>query len=74
MALVPPALPAPPALASPIIAQALTNQECLKRSTDLPLFYGQKEKDTFTAHHLVKRIDRAANIATWNQERTRTKF
>jgi len=36
----------------------------------MPLFFGRKEKDTNTAHHLIERIDRARTIATWNAERT----
>jgi hypothetical protein len=52
------------------MAQALNDHDCLKRSTDMPLFFGRKEKDTITARHLIKRIDRAKAIATWNAERT----
>jgi hypothetical protein len=52
------------------IAQALNDHDCIKRSTDMPLFFGRKEKDTITARHLIDRIDRARTIATWNAERT----
>jgi hypothetical protein len=43
----------PPA---PNLAQALTNHERVQRSTDLPLFFGRKEKDLITACHLIERV------------------
>jgi hypothetical protein len=57
-----------PAAAS--MAQALNHHDTLKRSTDMPLFFGRKDKDTITACHFIERIDRAQTIATWNAERT----
>ena len=45
---------------------ALNNHERAKRSTDIPLFYGSKDKDTVTAQQLVDRIERAAGIANWD--------
>jgi hypothetical protein len=59
------AAPAAAATAGPNLAQALTNHERLKRSTDMPLLFGCK-KDTITAHHLIKRIERGAEIAAWD--------
>jgi hypothetical protein len=32
----------------------------------MPLFFGRKEKDMITARHLIKRIERAAEIADWD--------
>ena len=48
---------------------ALINHERVKRSTELPLFYGVKGKDTVTAHQLIDRIEKAARIANWDEER-----
>ena len=57
------------AAAGPNLAQALTDHERLKRSTDMPLYFGHKEKDTITARHLIERIERGAEIATWDAAR-----
>ena len=46
---------------------ALHNHDRVKRSTDIPLFYGNKQKDNVSAQQLVDRIDRAAIIAKWDQ-------
>ena len=51
------------------MAGALAAHDRVKRSTDLPLFYGRKEKDTITAHQLINRFLTAAQIAGWNDER-----
>jgi Retrotransposon gag protein len=56
------------------MAQALNNHDHLKRSMDMPLFFGLKEKDTITARHLIERIERAPVIATWNAELTCNKL
>ena len=56
------------------IAQALNDHDRLKRSMDMPLFFGRKEKDMITACHLIDRIDRARSIATWNTEHTCNKL
>ena len=48
---------------------ALINHERVKRSTELPLFYGVKGKDTVTAHQLIERIEKASRIANWDAER-----
>jgi hypothetical protein len=60
--------------AGPNIAQALNDHNHLKRSTDLPLFYGRKEKDSITAHHLIERIERADTITTWDNAHKITEF
>jgi hypothetical protein len=44
---------------------ALANQERIRKSTDLPLFYAQKEKDVCTAELFLERFEVAANIARW---------
>jgi len=56
------------------MAAALANHDRLKRSTDLPLFYGRKDKDSITAHQLINRFNRAAVIADWNEARQCSEF
>jgi len=54
---------------------ALNAHDRVRKSTDLPLFYGKKEKDTVTPNVLLDRINRAAVIANWNtDERKCTEF
>ena len=43
----------------------MTQHDRVRRSTDLPLFYGKPSKDTITPHQLVARVERAARIANW---------
>jgi hypothetical protein len=50
------------------IAAALTNHDRVRRSTDIPLFYGKKEKDTVTPQQLIERLEKAARIAGWNND------
>jgi Retrotransposon gag protein len=56
------------------IAQALADHDRTKRSTDIPLFYGQPSKDTIAARLLIVRINDAATIATWNEARKLLEF
>ncbi len=56
------------------IAQALADHDRTKRSTDIPLFYGQPGKDTIAARLLIVRITDAAAIATWNDQRKLLEF
>ena len=51
------------------LAAALTNHDRVRRSTDIPLFYGKKGRDTVTPQQLVERIDKAATIAGWNTQK-----
>ena len=48
---------------------ALLQHDRVRRSTDLPLFYGRKDKDTTTARLMVDRIEMAAEIAGWDNAR-----
>ena len=50
------------------IADALTNHDRIRRSTDIPLFYGKKE-DTVTPQQLIERLKKAARIAGWNTDK-----
>ena len=62
------------AAAPAAVAEALAAHDRVKRSTDLPLFYGRKDKDSITAHQLINRFDRAAVIADWNEDRQCSEF
>ena len=66
--------PNPAAGAGPNIAQALQDHDRAKRSTDIPLFYGQTGKDTIAARLLIVRITDAGAIATWNNDRKLLEF
>ena len=47
------------------IEQALAAHERIRKSTDLPLWYGIKGKDTITAHDWLERFETASLIANW---------
>jgi hypothetical protein len=58
----------PPAAAALDLAGlegALANNERIRKSTELPLFYAQKEKDVCTAELFMERFEVAAQIARW---------
>jgi hypothetical protein len=40
----------------------------VRQSTELPLFFGRKEKDTVNPHVLLARVGKAAPIAEWNTD------
>jgi len=56
------------------VQAALLAHDRVRRSTDLPLFYGRKDKDTITARLLVDRIATAAGIANWDGPRRCQEF
>jgi len=62
------------ALAGPQLAQALNDHDRAKRSTDIPLFYGQPGRDTIAARLLIVRINDAGAIANWNNDRKLLEF
>lgn len=53
------------------LANALTQHDKVRRSTDIPLFYGRSDKDTITPNQLIERIERAARVANWNNDERR---
>jgi hypothetical protein len=55
--------------AQPGLAQALNIHNCVKRSTDIPLYYAHREKDTVLPQILIKRIKDAAIIAAFDEAR-----
>jgi hypothetical protein len=58
-----------PAAAAEAVRNALQQHERNKRSTDIPLYYGKKDKDTISPQFLVDRITHAGTIAGWNDQR-----
>jgi hypothetical protein len=66
MNVVPPNPAAGAGLAGPQLAQALNDHDRAKRSTDIPVFYGQPGRDTIAARLLIVRINDAGAIATWD--------
>ena len=71
-----PVAPVAPAavLAGPQLAQALNDHDCAKRSTDIPLYYGQPGQDTIAARLLIIRVNDAGEIAGWNAARKLLEF
>ena len=47
---------------------ALNAHDRVRKSTDLPLFFGRKDKDTVSPNLLLDRINRAATVANWNTD------
>ena len=51
------------------IAAALQGHDRLCHSTEMPLFFGRKDKDTITAWLFIDRIETAARVANWDDAR-----
>ena len=47
---------------------ALIEHDRVRRSTELPLFYGRKEKDSITPRLLIDRHTKAAEIGNWDND------
>ena len=56
------------AAANPDLAQILQEHEANKKTTTIPIFYGTA-KDTISGKNLIKRINQAAQVANWNDQR-----
>jgi hypothetical protein len=56
------------------IQQILNNHDHAKRSTDIPLYYGQSTKDTIAARLLIVRVNDAGEIAGWDNARKLLEF
>jgi hypothetical protein len=56
------------------IQQILQNHDRAKRSTHIPLFYGQPAKDTIAACLLIVRVQDAGEIAGWDNNRKLLEF
>ena len=51
------------------MAAALQGHDRLRRSTEMPLFYGRKDKDTISARLFIDCIETAAQVANWDDAR-----
>ncbi len=57
------------------LQEALNAHDHVRKSTDLPLFFGRKDKDIVPPNLLLDCINRAATVAQWNtDERKITEF
>jgi hypothetical protein len=56
------------------IQQVLNDHDRAKRSTDIPLFYGQPARDTIAAHLLIVHVNNAGEIAGWDNNRKLLEF
>jgi len=56
------------------MAAALNDHDRLRRSTEMPLFFGRKDRDSISARLLIDRITTAAQIANWNEARQLQEF
>ena len=56
------------------IAAALNDHDRIKRSTELPLYFGNKTSDSISAKNFVDRLEKAAQIANWDQARKCNEF
>jgi hypothetical protein len=66
--------PANPAALAGNLAQILNDHDRTKRSTDIPLYYGQPNWDTIAARLLIIRITDAVAIAGWDNARKLLEF
>ena len=55
------------------VQAALLAHDRVRQSTDLPIFYGKKDRDTVTVHVLISRIEAAATIAGWDSDARKCK-
>lgn len=62
------------ALPAAQIQQALAAHERVKRSTEIPLFFGKADKDTLKPQFLIDRVDHAGQIAGWDDARKAEEF
>jgi hypothetical protein len=58
-------------MAAAQIQQALITHDRVRRTTDIPLFYGRKGKDTIEPQQYIERLERAATVAQWPDDKRR---
>jgi hypothetical protein len=57
------------------LQEVLNVYDRVKKSINLPLFFGRKDKDTISPHLLLDRINKTATITNWNTDEQKiTKF
>ena len=61
-----------PVLTTSFLQEALNAHDRVCKSTDLPLFFGRKDKDTVPPNLLLDRINGAATVAQWNTAKLRS--
>ena len=64
----------PDPAAQAAMAAALNDHDRIRRSTELPLFFGRKERDSISARLLIDRVNTAAQIGAWNEARKLNEF
>ncbi len=52
-------------MADGALQAALLNHDRVRRTTDIPLFYGKKNKDTIQPQQYIERLEKAARVAQW---------
>ena len=50
------------------VQNALLSHDRVRRSTDLPTYFGNPAKDLISARHLITRFENAATIAKWDTD------
>ena len=53
------------------LQDALIAHDRVRRTTDIPLFYGRKGKDTIEPQQYIERLERAATVANWPNDQRR---
>jgi hypothetical protein len=48
------------------LQQALIVHDRVRRTSDIPLFYGRKGKDTITPQQLIFQLEKASRVAGWD--------
>jgi len=61
-------------MAQPIAAQAIVNAQNQVELGKIPLWYGDKKKDAFTAEHYIERIELSRQAAPWTGPQTLNYF
>jgi hypothetical protein len=50
---------------------ALIAHNRVRRTTDIPLFYKKKSKDTIQPQQYIERLEKAARVAAWPDDQRR---
>ncbi len=58
-------------MADGALQAALLNHDRVRRTTDIPLFYGRKNKDTIQPQQYIERLEKAARVAQWPDDQRR---
>ena len=62
----------PAAAAQAGMAQALQQDKTIKKSTDLPWYYGIPSKETISTTDLIDQLEAAAGVAGWDTDNKRS--